>query len=282
MDKHKDYIDNEVDTRIRRLKHRIIFSPSQWPFREGLSRAVALMIVCGFLILRIPQFDQFPQTWTTAYRFYAAFASPSGPLYSTGMIVVLWGVKLMVWAIETGIFLGYLVSYLSRAKVVAIADGFMETAFPIIIAGLPVLISLAPYNLPRWAPYTSPNHVVFYLGIMGLIITGGLINLIGLFTLRRAFTIMTEARTLVTRGLFRYVRHPLYSGHFVMFFASLLLRLHFFTVVLYLLFIVGQVIRARREEYKLQQAFPDYTEYKARTGMFFPKLKPNPGTRTEK
>jgi len=101
---------------------------------------------------------------------------------------------------------------------------------------------------------------------------GGLINLIGLWTLRRAFTIMTEARTLVTHGIFRIMRHPLYTGHFIMFLGSLLLRLHLVTVIAYLLFSIGQVIRARMEERKLQLSFPGYSAYKKATGMFFPKL----------
>jgi protein-S-isoprenylcysteine O-methyltransferase Ste14 len=248
-----------------------VFAPSQWPYREAVSRCVALCIVGGFIILRIVQFDQFPQTWSSAARFYGSVGSASGPVYSQAAIATLWGIKLAVWLIETGIFLGYLASYLSRAKAVSIADGFMETAFPIIVAGIPVLISMTPYTLPRWAPLTSPKHMYYYLVIMSLIVLGGLINLVGLLTLRRAFTIMTEARTLITRGIFHWVRHPLYSGHFIMFFGSLLMRFHWYTVVMYILFAAGQVIRAKREEHKLEGVFPEYAAYKDRTGMFFPR-----------
>lgn len=256
----------------RRLSPLPVFSPSRWPYREAISRCVALFIVLGFIVLRMIQFDQFPQTWSSAARFYGSFASASGPVYSQAAIATLWGIKLTVWLIETGIFLGYLASYLSRAKAVSIADGFMETAFPIIVAGIPVLISLTPYTLPRWAPLSTPKHMYYYLAIMGLIVLGGLINLVGLFTLRRAFTIMTEARTLITRGIFHWVRHPLYSGHFIMFFGSFLMRFHWYTVVMYILFAVGQVIRAKREEHKLEGVFPEYATYKNRTGMFFPQI----------
>ena len=107
---------------------------------------------------------------------------------------------------------------------------------------------------------------------MGLIAMGGMINLIGLLTMRQAFTIMTEARTLVTTGIFRYVRHPLYSAHIIMFFGSMLLRLHWITVLLYLLFLTGQVFRARIEERKLETTFADYARYRNRTGMFLPRI----------
>jgi protein-S-isoprenylcysteine O-methyltransferase Ste14 len=108
--------------------------------------------------------------------------------------------------------------------------------------------------------------------IMGLILGGGLINLLGLLTLRRAFTIMSEARELITNGLFRYVRHPLYTGHFILFFGSLLLRLHSYTIAMYAFFVFGQIVRAKIEENKLESAFPDYAAYKKRAGMFFPKI----------
>jgi protein-S-isoprenylcysteine O-methyltransferase Ste14 len=84
---------------------------------------------------------------------------------------------------------------------------------------------------------------------------------------------MSEARELVVRGIFGYIRHPLYTGHFIMFFGSLLLRLHPVSVILYLLFCVGQVLRARTEERKLMQAFPEYAPYREQTGMFFPRIR---------
>ena len=102
---------------------------------------------------------------------------------------------------------------------------------------------------------------------------GGTLNLIGLITLRRAFTIMSEARALITHGIFRYIRHPLYTGHLILFFGSMLLRLHVLTVALYMLFAVGQFIRARIEERKLQRSFAEYADYKNRTGMFLPNMR---------
>ena len=252
------------------------FHPARWPHAELLSRLTALAIIFAFLAQRVRQFHNFPQTFAGAVKFYGAFHLSSGEaVYSAAAVTAIWLIKLLVWLTESAIYLGYVASYVSRAKARAVAGGFMETAYPVLIAGLPLLIALAPYSLPRWAPYDSPHHVVFYLAIMGLILTGGGINLIGLLTLRRAFTIMAEARELVTGGLFRYVRHPLYSGHFIMFLGSLLLRLHPYTLVLYVVFIIGQIHRAHIEERKLQQVFPEYQSYKSKTGMFFPHVWKN-------
>jgi len=258
---------------LARLDRWVGFNPARWPHRELISRIAALTIIAVFLGMRIYHFDRFPQSYQDARGFYSAVKAASGqPVYCQWQIKALWGIKMAVWLIETAIYLGYIAAYASRTKAVQIARGFMETAFPVIVAGLPILISLMPYSLPRWAPYSSPRHVYFYLAITALILCGGVINLIGLLTLRRAFAIMSEARELIVGGIFRYIRHPLYTGHFIMFLGSLLLRLHPITIVMYLLFCIGQVVRAKIEERKLEEVFPRYGAYRRRTGMFFPIL----------
>jgi protein-S-isoprenylcysteine O-methyltransferase Ste14 len=259
---------------ISLVNFSILFDPARWPHRELISKVAALTIIVAFLGMRIHHFDGFPQIYDDARNFYAAVKTAEGQsVYSQWQIGALWGIKLAMWLIETAIYLGYIAAYASRTKAVQIARGFMETAFPVIVAGIPILISLMPYSLPRWAPYASSRHIYFYLGIMAMTLCGGVINLIGLLTLRRAFTIMSEARELIVHGIFRYIRHPLYTGHFIMFFGSLLLRLHPITIAMYLLFCIGQVLRAKIEERKLKKAFPRYEVYQRRTGMFFPKIR---------
>jgi protein-S-isoprenylcysteine O-methyltransferase Ste14 len=251
----------------------VIFNPARWPQRELISRFTALAIIAVILGLRFYHFDRFPQDFQTACHFYSAIKTTAGtPLYSISDIRLLWGVKLTVWIIETAIYFGYIASYASRARVVIIAKGFLEVGFPLLVAGIPLLIFFMPYSLPHWLPVSSTQHLAFYLFIMGLIIFGGIINLSGLFSLRRAFTIMSEARTLITHGAYRFVRHPLYSGHFIMFFGSMLLRLSMATVMLYLFFLAGQVLRAHIEERKLELAFDEFANYRDRTGMFIPRI----------
>jgi protein-S-isoprenylcysteine O-methyltransferase Ste14 len=255
-----------------RFDNLIFFHPSRWPHAEFISRLVAIVIICGFLVQRIINFHDFPQTFQTARHFYRAFVTTAGqPVYSNAAIALIWGIKLTVWLFETVIFIVYIAAYISRAKTVGIARGFMETAFPVIVAGLPFLIALAPYNLVAWMPYAASAHLAFFTGIMGCIVLGSLLNLMGLICLRRAFTIMSEARVLITSGPFKYMRHPLYTGHFIIFSGSLFLRLHSYTILLYFLFFLGQIHRARIEERKLIQSFPEYEFYQKNTGMFLPR-----------
>jgi len=205
-----------------------------------------------------------------------------------------WLMWLSVWIIETGILTGYMVAFTSRTGAKSVARGFMEVVFPMIIAGLPFLIVLTPMNFNRvWPPAigalkdflynqtVSANfkaafllqswEPVFFL-FLTVIIVGGAINLLGLLSLRKAFTITAEARLLIRQGLFKYIRHPLYAGHFVMFAGYLLFHLYWYTVMLYLIFLGGQYLRARMEERKLMSVFSEYADYRRDTGMFVPKI----------
>ena len=249
----------------------ILLDPSKWPRRELLSRLLAICIIACFLYAKLTTFYQFPGSLDGATRFFSGINQQMGyHQFGSAEITFLWLMRLIIWFLETGILVLYVAAYLSRMAAVSVARGFMEVVFPFIPASLPIVISFAPYNFHEHVPYTSGSYVHYYTLTALFMILGGFINLLGLFTLRKAFTIMSEARMLVTNGIFRKIRHPLYLGHFIMFFGSLLLRLHWYTIVLYTGFILAQIIRARIEEKKLETAFTAYTAYKEQTGMFLP------------
>ncbi len=258
---------------VERLDRHILFNPLNWPGREMIGRVTALVLVAVFLYMKFTRFDLYPGSCRDTALFYRQVAPQAfGPaLWEIG-IVIIWVLKLLTWSMETAILFGYIASYMSREKAVSVAGGVMETLFPIAIAGLPVLISFAPYNYPKTLSFDLFLHYPVYLAIYSMIFMGGIINFVGLLTLRRAFTIMTEARCLVTTGIFSRIRHPLYLGHFIIFLGSTLIRLHWYTVVLYLVFVCGQVVRARLEEKKLEYVFKEYESYRLSTGMFFPRL----------
>jgi protein-S-isoprenylcysteine O-methyltransferase Ste14 len=148
----------------------------------------------------------------------------------------------------------------------------MQTLFPLILAGLPFVIVMTDYTYDRWFPERSRTHLTGLYAIAALLIGAGAINVIGLLTLRPAFTIMSEARVFVRSGLYRVVRHPLYASHFVIYLCYTFLHCHAATLAIYAAFVVGQTLRARIEERKLAAVFPEYEEYRRTTGMFFPRV----------
>ena len=83
---------------------------------------------------------------------------------------------------------------------------------------------------------------------------------------------MVEARFLVTNGLYKYIRHPLYLGEIVSYLGVLALRFSIENLIIYIIFLVCQTVRARIEENKLENEFPEYKKYKRRTGIFFPVI----------
>ena len=228
-------------------------------------------MVTYLIYTKVDTFFQFPGAMKGVTLFFVKINREAGMQLFTGTdIRLIWMLRSTLWGLETGILVLYIVAYIVRTQAVSIAKGVMEVGFPFLVAVIPIIISFTPYNFPENIPYSSKYFIAFYGVTALLMITGGSINLMGLFTLRKSFTIMSEARAVVTNGVFRIVRHPLYLGHFIMFLGSLCLRLHWYTLILYTAFVGGQILRAHIEEKKLSHAFPAYTHYKNSTPMFFP------------
>lgn len=106
------------------------------------------------------------------------------------------------------------------------------------------------------------------------VLTGGgtVAEIIILFWLGRSFTILPEARRLVTRGPYRYVRHPLYLVSII---SSIGAMMQFEQPWAFLLVAVAdalQIARLHYEERVLRDAFPEYAEYAARTWRMLPGI----------
>lgn len=97
------------------------------------------------------------------------------------------------------------------------------------------------------------------------------IEIVALSRLRTSFSQVPEANRLITSGLYRFVRHPLYTAYVIGFggFAITVNELMIWGA--YLVFVVAEMIRAKAEERVLIQVFPEYEAYRQRTGMFLPK-----------
>lgn len=118
-----------------------------------------------------------------------------------------------------------------------------------------------------------PNEVDFLhlvLAFLGIFIAGlGMLQLKGNLS---PFPTPKKGGALITGGLFKYVRHPIYTGILI---ATFFLAFYFdsgYKLIIFLLMLFLFYHKSQYEEKELQQKFPEYESYKASTGRFFPRF----------
>ena len=95
----------------------------------------------------------------------------------------------------------------------------------------------------------------------------------GLAYLRRSFSIIPEARRLVTGGPYALSRHPVYLGEVITAIGINLATAGWLGAIAIAYFIFAELLRIRWEERVLSRAFPgDYPDYARRV----PRYAPNP------
>jgi protein-S-isoprenylcysteine O-methyltransferase Ste14 len=95
----------------------------------------------------------------------------------------------------------------------------------------------------------------------------------GLAYLRRSFSIIPEARRLVTGGPYAFSRHPVYLGEIVTAIGINLATAGLASALAVLYFVICEVLRMGWEEGVLERAFPnEYPAYAKRV----PRYAPNP------
>jgi len=167
----------------------------------------------------------------------------------------------LVWLSDVVYLSLVIASYVLRSPVRGRAVGFRERYFPFVAPGLAASLLTQPVSSLALAPFAFP-----------LMLAGGVLFCLGVWSLRRNFSIMVEVRTVVERGIYRYVRHPIYLGHLLASLGATLLRLSWCTALIYAGIMAGQVYRAVLEERKLAAFCPEYARYQQRVPMFGVRL----------
>jgi len=105
-----------------------------------------------------------------------------------------------------------------------------------------------------------------------LILTGAVASTYVTLCLRDGFSILPQARALVVKGPYRFVRHPLYLSETI---TSLGLMLQYrqpWAALIALLATAILFLRMHYEERVLATQFPAYRDYAARTPRFIPRI----------
>ena len=110
-----------------------------------------------------------------------------------------------------------------------------------------------PHGLARW--------LGLLLGSIGL---GGVI--LARYTLGRSFSVVPKATELVTSGIYSRIRNPIYVSGMILLVGIVLILWRPELLIVLLVLIPVQIIRARREAAVLEAKFGDaYREYRQRT-----------------
>jgi protein-S-isoprenylcysteine O-methyltransferase Ste14 len=103
-----------------------------------------------------------------------------------------------------------------------------------------------------------------------LVGVGSLGSFLVLWRLGKSFSIMPEARTLVTGGPYAHVRHPLYGVEMITIVGTALQFAQPWAALIAVLVVALLVIRSHYEEGVLSAAYPEYAAYRAKTKRFIP------------
>ena len=142
------------------------------------------------------------------------------------------------------------------------------------LVGLQILIFILFYfdlelidlDLPSWL-----NTIALIVSVIGFIIC--IVAVLQLNENLSPFPTPKNGSQLITNGLYRLARHPIYSGIIIAFTGFSIYSESLFRMLLTLILIVLFNYKSNYEEQLLLKRFPEYDNYRNKTGRFFPKMK---------
>lgn len=146
------------------------------------------------------------------------------------------------------------------------------TAMDITYTAIQFLLFMLFIAFPSFYRFELPQSV----WIIGIIVAalGFILFFTGVITLRKSLSLYptpTQRAPLITHGVYKYLRHPIYAGLLVFFLGISLMigGLSKFIILIALGILFYK--KAIYEEERLKEKYPEYEVYQKNTGMFFPR-----------
>jgi protein-S-isoprenylcysteine O-methyltransferase Ste14 len=110
--------------------------------------------------------------------------------------------------------------------------------------------------------FLKPSGTSESIGGLIIQLTGIGISILGLISLNRSFGLVAAHRGVVSKGLYRFVRHPLYFSYEVSIIGFIINNFYFYNVLIALVHLCCQLQRIRYEEDLLskEEAYQAYSE----------------------
>jgi protein-S-isoprenylcysteine O-methyltransferase Ste14 len=190
-------------------------------------------------------------------------------------------VEVVRWGLLTLLAILFWSAYWRRRPAIALASRPVEILLPLVCSGLP-LAQYPPTFLVDFLNQLRPGSAAFLwrpwfeaeatLGL-SIMAAGEAFAVAAMLSLGRSFSIFSEVRDLVTCGLYRYVRHPLYLGEMVAVWGYVIAWPSPWALGSAVLFTGLQSWRARVEEGRLSKYHGAYAGYRERAGFLWPRLR---------
>ena len=182
---------------------------------------------------------------------HGAHTVGAGVLRPVGTVLTLAFYTLAIWC------------YLRRGPAVATSGSLSAHAAAIAGTWLPFAFPLPP-GAPSGPGRAALADVLLICGLAWAVWS--------LRYLDRNISVLAQARDIVSRGPYRWVRHPLYLGELVAALGIAIAVNSYLALALWMALCGLQAYRAVREEQVLLQTLPAYRAYRSRTAALLPGI----------
>ena len=190
-----------------------------------------------------------------------------------------------LWAVVFVLFLAFLPFYQKSQRKPAGVYAAFVLALALEMFGVPLSMYVITWVLGKAMPdgILWGHTLVQVIGLNGMYpavamyLLGGLLIFLGWRRIYRQYWSKEQGQgQLVTTGIYHYIRHPQYTGFLMITLGMLCEWATLPMLIMYPILVWLYARLARREETDMRAEFgPAYDEYRARTGMFLPRLLPD-------
>ena len=143
--------------------------------------------------------------------------------------------------------------------------GNILVAMQFILIAMILLMASDEVNVP-WiyfggVLFIAPGIIILFLSIKQL------------GTSLTANPVPRDNGKLIESGIYKYVRHPIYTGLLLATLGSCVQSMAVVKFFIWFLLLALLIYKAQFEESLLKKKYPTYTDYMKRTGRFVPRLK---------
>ena len=189
-----------------------------------------------------------------------------------------------LWVIVFVLFLAFTPFYKKSQRKPASAYAAFVLALALEMFGVPLSMYVITFVLGKSLPdgILWGHTLVQFVGLGGmyvamvLYVLAAVMIFLGWQRIYRQYWSKDQGKgQLVTTGIYRWIRHPQYTGFLMITLGMLFEWATLPMLIMYPVLVWLYVRLARHEEAEMRAEFgPAYDEYRARTGMFLPRLLP--------